>query len=523
MGTYLDTGYRDRVIEELYVNEQRIVAPSLGIDAARILAHALRARRLEQIWASVTVGLWAVGAALSGGWLTLSLVPSLMLALASRLSDRDTGASPPSQRVSAFLLRWCGRLLFAGFLVLTLAAALLSTGRTLGQAWGTLCTFALLALCAGFQRGQFSRVLAAELSPLRFPDAHGDPAEQNENFRFQRLKQRIRLEQHSPLVMYHPARPFCGAGAAHGPWALAVELSPIKGMQQRPISNRAILDKIRPFVEGLRQSPESSRYGTRDRLRRLEIDECVFLPAEGLRRRVDASYNVHAFEEHRACAVEEGGEQRRHFLRVRVAGWEEELVVTVFVRIHTQGHMLMLEVAPHTLTPIRKAFKNADRTAHGFRTNNSLGKGAWAVARVPGSAAGSLAVLGTAVVHGWRRNIGGYEHALPDGPALSVRELGSEPAGSLFQQMDVSRYLQAIQHRIVNAVQCALAESGYRTDEFAQQITHISNKAVNVSREVASTSTADDIGDGARERQDTGTLTPTMAPTIGTGGDGASG
>ncbi|MDH6217422.1 hypothetical protein M2283_004750 [Streptomyces pseudovenezuelae] len=71
------------------------------------------------------------------------------------------------------------------------------------HAWVTLGVFALIALCLHAQRTQFSRVLAAELSPQRFPDAASDPAEQAEGHRFQELKQRIRLEQHAPLVMYH--------------------------------------------------------------------------------------------------------------------------------------------------------------------------------------------------------------------------------------------------------------------------------------------------------------------------------
>lgn len=44
-GTYLDPAYRDRVIEELYVHEERFPPPSYGFDASRVLAHALRALR----------------------------------------------------------------------------------------------------------------------------------------------------------------------------------------------------------------------------------------------------------------------------------------------------------------------------------------------------------------------------------------------------------------------------------------------------------------------------------------------
>jgi hypothetical protein len=516
-GTYLDSGYRDRVIEELHLNEQRIVAPSLGFDSARVLAHALRARRHELLWAGAILGLWVVGAALTGGLLATFLGPSLSLALASWI--RGSADRPPLyRRVPAFLFRWWGRIGFAWLLVGTVMTAfggtdgdssydsygssgmygdgfsstpelsdvLLPASSDLGslvepwQAWLTLVMFGLIALCTAAQRGQFARVLAAELSPQRFPDAAGDPAEQDEGQRFQRLKDRIRLEQRAPLIMYHEGRPFCGAGAAYETWVLAVELRPDGMKKQQPLSNRTVLEKIRPLLEQLRLPSEYAGQSVRDRLRWLEIDECVFLPAEGLGRREDAPYDPQAFEAHRARAVEEGAEKRRHFLRIRVGGWEEELVVTVFVRIHTQGRMLMMEIAPHVLLPVREDFKNADRAAHRFRNNSVLGKAAWAVARVPGSVARSLVALGKGVVYAWRLLTGGYAAALPDGPALSVRELGSAPAGSLFQEMDVSRYLKSIQDRVANGVKAALADAGYQTGEFVQKIVNISNGGVNI-------------------------------------------
>ncbi|KAB1146057.1 hypothetical protein F7R91_17250 [Streptomyces luteolifulvus] len=533
-GTYLDSAYRDRVIEELHLNEQRIVAPSLGFDAARVLAHALRARRQELMWAGAILGLWVFGSALTGGMLALFVLPSLYLAVASWIRGR--GAQPLYRRVPAFLLRWWGRIMFAALLVFTVIVAfggsddsssydstydssygssydsydsglygdgftdsasasdlLFPSGDSLSdvirpwQAWVTLVMFALIALCIAAQRGQFARVLAAELSPQRFPDAAGDPAEQATGERFQRLKNRIRLEQHAPLIMYHEARPFCGAGAAYETWVLAVELRPEEMKKQQPIGNRMVLEKIRPLIEQLRLPAEYAGQLGRDRLRRLEIDECVFLPAEGLRRREEAPYHAQGFEEHRARAVEEGAEKRRHFLRIRVGGWEEELVVTVFVRIHTQGRMLMLEVAPHVLTPVREDFKNADRTAHRFRHNNVLGKGAFAAALVPSSAVRSVITLGKGLGYVWRLLTGGYAGALPDGPSVSVRELGSVPTGSLFQEMDVARYLKSVQDRVANGVRTALAESGYKTGEFVQKIVNISNGDVNIGRIEGST------------------------------------
>ncbi|WP_225836129.1 hypothetical protein [Streptomyces sp. NK08204] len=543
-GTYLDSGYRDRVIEELHLNSQRFVAPSLGFDAARVLAHALRARRQELAWSAAILGLWVVGAALTDGLLIAFLGPSLYLAIGSWIKGRNP-APPVYRRVTAFLFRWWGCLMFAALLAINVVAAFGGGGDSspsdpygdgydsydglsgdgsgplnlidillfvLGfkglsgtikpwQAWAALVVFAAIVLCTAGQRGAFARVLAAELSPQRFPDAAGDPAEQGESRRFQWLKHRIRTEQHAPLAMYHELRPFCGAGAAYPDWVLAVELKPDPLKKQQPISNRLVLEKIRPLVERLRLPAEYAGPGVRDRLRWLEIDECVFLPAEGLLRREEAPYHPQAFEEHRAHAVEEGAEKRRHFLRIRVGGWEEELVVTVFVRIHTQGRMLMLEIAPHVLLPVRADFKDADRAAHRFRHNNVLGKAVWAMARMPGSLVRSLAVLGKSVAYGCRLLTGGYTNALPDGPALSVRELGSVEAGSHFQEMDVSRYLKSIQDRVANGVRAALAESGYQTGEFVQQINNISNGGVHIGKVEGSTFA---VGDQASASSTTG-------------------
>jgi len=503
-GAYLDPAYRDRVIEELYVNEQRFVAPSLGFDAARVLAHALRARRQEVQWAWAVLGLWLVGAVLSGGRLVLFLVPSVLLAIGGWIHGGD-----PDRHLYraglAFLLRWAGGLFFL-VLMLALVAAAFGGGRIEPwRAWAVFVIFVLIAACLAGQRGRFARVLAAELSPRRFPDAVNDPAERDPSRRVQMLKHRIRTEQHAPLVMYHEARPFCGAGVASREWVLSVELKPVPSKKQQPLSNRLVLEQIRPRVERLRVPAECAGTGVRDRLRWLEIDECVFLPAEGLLRREDAPYHPQAFEEHRARAVEEGAEKRRHFLRIRVGGWEEELVVTVFVRIHTQGGMLMLEIAPHVLLPVRPDFKDADRAAHRFRHNSSLGKAVWAMSRVPGSLAGSLAALSRSGVHRWGRLTGGYAGALPDGPALSVRELGSGSGTSQFQEMDVARYLKSIQERVAHGVRAALAEAGYQTGEFIQQVYNISNGGVHIGRVQGSTFA---VGDHSAASSTTGGGTP---------------
>ncbi|MFC8510530.1 hypothetical protein ACFU3J_26655 [Streptomyces sp. NPDC057411] len=507
-GTYLDDRFRDAVIDELYVHEERVAAPSLGIDAARVLAHALRARRIELGWSAGILALWIVAFPVTKGLAMLFALPFVLLAVARWIRGR--AARPPLYRtVPALVLRWYGRLTLVQSVLLLLVLALAGEetrwellgdlgewGELLGLAlsgaaqemwgigrlevWLTLAVPLLLAWAVATQRGQFAKALTGELAKERFAHVQTDPAEQFQGVRFRRLRERIRTEQHARLVMYRSENPFCGAGEPYEPWSLSVELRPRKNLEGRepePLDNSAIMRHIVPLVEALRvPSPHGSpeiAASVRDRLRELEIDEVVFLPVDGLQARAAAPYSPEGFERHRSGAIEEGGEARRHFLRIRVGGWGEEIVTTVFVRVHTQGGMLMLEVAPHVLRPVLPLYRYADRIAHRYRHNHHFGKAVWALGQVPRSAGQALVTLGRALAHLWRQTTGGHAGALPEGPLNAVRELGSDADASLFQEMDVSRYLKSIQDRVANGVTVALRQAGYETAEFEQKIVHV--------------------------------------------------
>lgn len=582
-GVYLDDGYRDAVIDELYVHEERIAAPSYGFDAARVLAHALRARRTELAWAGGVLALWVFAVLLTGGMFVVLAGPCLMLSLAGWL--RGSSRQPPLyRRIPAFLLRWYGRILLAALLVGLLSAAfdpedaddygysgdgsgdgsgggfggydgygesspfggsdsfgaedlfgpVSGAGVApdgAGTAWGVIALFAVLTALVALQRGHFARILTGELSPQQFPNHAADPAERTTGVRFARLKQYIRVEQHAPLVMYSATQPFCGAGEPYRPWNLSVELRPRKdlegGEDNKPeaIDNAKILSRVVPLVEDLRipsahGSPQRAA-AVRDRLRELRTDECVFLPVAGLPRRDQAPYDSQGFEAHRSGSVEEGGESRRHFLRIRVGGWSEEVVVTIFVRVHTQGGMLMLEVAPHVLLPVRQLFQDADRIAHRHRNNNWFGKVVWALTHTPTSLGRALGALGRGAISGWKLLTGGNSGALPDGPALSVRELGSEWDASLFQDMDINRYLKSIQDRVTGGVRLALYEAGWQTDEFEQKIVNVGAGAVFIGSAQGS---AIGIGDGnSVNNTNTNTNTNNIGNSSSKGGGARSG
>ncbi|WP_330332129.1 hypothetical protein OHS33_22110 [Streptomyces sp. NBC_00536] len=518
-GTYLDAAYRDKVIDELYVHEERIVAPSYGFDAARVLAHALRARRAELGWAAGILGAWFVGMILTGGALLGLLVPFVLLSLSGWLRAHDNR-----------LVRFLGVVLriYTWLLLLLLVIGLIGVGLAAGNAfgplgvfgadtflsgfsgsvtgsgdpyssgydsyassassgssglgaaaalWWVLAVFLAMVALVWFQRGQAARAIAGELSPRRYADLAGDPAEAAQGVRFARIRGRVRAEQHNPLIMYNVNDPFCGAGDPYRPWHLSVELRPREDLgpdrKAVPVTNSDIVRRIVPLVQALRvPSPHGSpaaEAAVLDRMRELVVDECVFLPGGGLPHRNAVPLTPDAWAEHLGGALEEGGERRRHFLRIRVGGWDENLVVTVFVRVHTQGGMMMLEVAPHVLLPLRTVFQNADADAHRYLHNNWLGKAAWALRHTPASFVSSVAILGRGIASWWRILTGGHGGALPEGPGLSVRELASQDNGSLFHLMDLDRYLKTIQDRVVSGVTLALHEAGWHTEEFAQR------------------------------------------------------
>ncbi|MFJ6478661.1 MULTISPECIES: hypothetical protein [unclassified Streptomyces] len=516
-GSYLDAAYRDRVIQELYVHEERYVAPSYGFDASRVLAHALQARRAEAAWASAVLAVWGLGLLLAQPLMLFLLLPAAFLSGAGRIARRRKKTGRGS-RFFELLLRGCGYLLlldvglgllagaidgqtgvggtddsaltfkvmqrafelapFDTFLALPVFGAAIASD----YAWTALIVFALLTLVVGLQRGHFARVISTSLSRTRYADPNADPASGR---RFARIRDRILRTQHSRLVIYDVDDPFCGAGAPYRPWHLSVELRPrAEGVDPEPLDNERIMARIRPRLEALRVpsphgSPEAEQ-AVLDRLRELVIDECVFLPASGLPAAHEPDLSDRAFEAHRAAAVEEGGERRRHFLRVRVGGWDENLVVTVFVRVHTQGGMLMLEVAPHVLLPVRPRFQEADDVARRHLRNNPFAKTVWALKHAPRSLTKALTALAGGSRGPWQIATEGHGGALPAGPAVSVRELAAQEDASLFQLMDLDRYLKTIQDRIVGGVTLALHEAGWHTQEFAQRAVTVAEGGVYI-------------------------------------------
>lgn len=160
--------------------------------------------------------------------------------------------------------------------------------------------------------------------------------------------------------------------------------------------------------------------------------------------------------------------------------------------------MLMLEVAPHVLMPVHPLFRDADRAAHRHRNNNWFGKAVWALTRTPASLARSVVTLGRGVASGWKLLTAGNSGALAEGPAFSVRELGADEEASLFQDMDINRYLKSIEDRVNAGVRLALREASTTRPTSSSRRSSTSVRAVcsssprRTARSVSATTTTSD-------------------------------
>lgn len=491
-GTYLDDGFRDAVIEELYENPERTVAPSVGFDAVPVLVHALRARRIKTAWAWIVVALWAVGFLVAGPFFAYYLAPAVVLAISAALAGERNDPVPRrlgledrplrgARRLLSASLSVLGRILFVGYLGLAVAniasPGLVPPGGDALSSWVALGVPLGMALCAVGHRAQVNRTLSGVLSPQRFGDGRRTNAALANTPRLGTPAQLIAREQHSPLVGYGPSSAFLGFGSPYQPWTAAVELDavPRLGGSPPPLSNQALLGGIIAQVEHLRMQQAAS---PRHALARLVVDEYVFLPVDGLQRRDEWPHGAEAFDSHRTAAVEEGASRRRHYLSIQIPGAAQDCVATVFVRVHTHGGMLMVEYLPHVLHPVRPVFRAADRIA---ASRAHFPAGAWWL-RTPEFAARSVSQLLRHGASWWRSWSGIRRRELPDGPHVSVRGLAADERLSLLQEIDVQRDLQAVQTCVLRGVTSVLHAHGYETAGFEAQVSNLSHGAAYIGR-----------------------------------------
>ncbi|MFD5467696.1 hypothetical protein ACFWIQ_33505 [Kitasatospora sp. NPDC127059] len=489
-GVYFDGVFRQRVIEQLVEHEERPVAPSLGFDALQVLAHAHRSRRQEAQAALYLLVAWAgfIGFGLVGIGSEEVLLPipwfaAYMLVCGASWAEQGMpfaifilGRSVIKEATRGTLKRALLKrvLVPLGRFLLTVAYWALAVFALFrgADAWAALVFPALLVLPVQAYRAQVVSVMRRSLSRAAF--ATEPRAKLPDSAQYQRIGAAIDREQHAGMVIYDPFKPFVGAGEPYKPWSVVTELRSKAGQspQAGALTAREVIDLIRPRLEALATSAAAA---SRDRLRSIEIDEVVYMPV-GLSRS-QLEFQPAQIRQQVNGAVGEGGEARRHFLRIRVGAWDERIGISLLVRVHTQGGMLVLEVVPHVLAPVRHEFGSVDVVAAsgtGGLLRQAL-SGLFVSPAANPAAGASLIVTTVSLLRVWLTM---PDRAPLDAPAASVRELGSVSDLSLFQEMDISRYVRTLQDRIASGVEDALRQKGYETGEFQQYIINVSGGGV---------------------------------------------
>ncbi|MEU1784815.1 hypothetical protein ABZ553_02550 [Streptomyces sparsogenes] len=505
-GVYFDGKFRRNIIQELVEHEERTIAPSLGFDALPVLAHALRAHRRETQTALALLALWAAFIALGVlgiGSRTTLFVPWYLgyglICLASwaarghRSSLFTLGRSVLKEATRG---RWKAVLPILPFVLTVLYGVAVSIAWQQGlRPWAAVAFPALLTLPVWVHRLYVISVMHHQLSRDAF--ARGSHPQLPSSARYRRIGAAIAREQYSRLVIYDPFRPFVGAGDPYKPWSVVMELketaraapwqrrdadsppraeparpgTPEGGSRSAPLTGREVVELIKPQLAVLRTSAAAT---SRDRLRSLEVDELVYLPPGPQRDQLDR--DPEAIQAHLDQAVGEGAEARRHFLRVRVGAWDEQVVICMLVRVHTQGRMLVLEVAPHVLMPVRPEYKSVDVIA--AQSPYGLRDAVQALFSSPSAGFAAGVWLVQTCLSASRTWLTNPQYAPPDAPVASVRELGSAQEVSLFQEMDISRYVKTLQDRIAGGVQEALRNKGYETGDFDHYIINVGEGGV---------------------------------------------
>jgi hypothetical protein len=528
---HLDRWFRAAAIAELVENRHRIPAPSPGVDAGLVLEECLLARRwavtaacfdLAIGVAALIVSAWAVLYAI-GLLILLALVVQCVRGIASSYRLNGDSAKAALLRGALALVSGITAIVVATSLVLPRihpAAGTAGAGR--GSAGTSIFVSALVILTlwtavGAVHLGERKQRLAALLllpgGPAPLPVPGGE---------FPKLKkvfQRLHARESEAETVYGGFNAFVGSGLEQTDerWSFAVELrpdprSPHTSAEPAPLETPDLHDRIRQGLAdlargGLYPGDVLHRISVRDRLFRSGLHETGPEHWYGRFSRTDEAGHRRVLEPHAVDLLDLGAHERlRHYVEARVELWEQQVVASVFLRIHVQGRLLQMEGLPFVLPPVKAAYRRLDQVAPHEPKADTVSAVCSALIGMPGAllaavaepiAALASAYRGASRVR-WHRRMTAAGLPVDYGSTVSLRELGAEMLyQQRFQPIDVYRFYMSVRKRVATVVLEALREHGLDTSEFEQfvQSININHRIQNYDSLVAGVQAA---GPGAQ-------------------------
>jgi hypothetical protein len=534
-GAYLDEGFTNRVLKELFGQTYRAVAPSYGFDVGLVSAHCLAARHRRRVrdllLAAIGVVMLLVGAVpavLAGlGWWGVGWVVD---------SLRD---GPEGLRRAFFGITWrtvLYRLFVAwliliaatifsaivGFAILLIAAtsgsAAPASGIAANPATGASPVDALIgAVVAIFVGGAITvggwivlyaivlwdliarrRLVVRDLRKAAFQARPGCDVSLGGRLRTQ--LERVEARQLSNVTVYSGFHPFVGAGEVLADdWAFAMRLAAREGHEGavERFSVAELVDHVRSNIASMGTAENRAvRPGPRSEstLPGLAVSDHVFVSGgavQGDRRFLpDGAPSPRTslgWEEIAAIAREPRGPVR-HYCAVEVRSWEGEIVTSTFFHFSADGEKLYFECVKRVLRPIRWEYHEVDRMSTYLSLGEFLRLCAQAAVRtVPTVASSPSRVIGD-LVFDLRDDRPPRDAIVNRGARVSVRELGAEKDfvafpgrfHNYFQFLDAEKHLKIVERQVFAGIYEFLDDHGIDTSELEEQQSNITNNVLQV-------------------------------------------
>ncbi|WP_327028336.1 hypothetical protein OG989_22525 [Micromonospora sp. NBC_01740] len=520
---HTDDAFTERVLAEVFDDDLRAVAPSVGFDLGTVLRHCLSARRRRRLR---DVGLLVVGG------LAVLLAPlatvlvGVTMAVGSSLAPLRPGRNGP---VGPFL-SMIAIATVSLVLVFQLGAATPGDdpaglpGWVVGRPWlalpaGLVAYLVLVGHLLGTRRLLVTRLRRARFRPGP-PDVASLPARDAERLAA------VDRAQGGNVTVYGGYTPFVGHGTPVAGWSFALPIladahGPVGSVPTGDVSAPApftvveLIDHVRARLAAVRLGQAGDP--TPERLAGLLLEDRVFVCGDRLTG--DARLLPHrermprqrwSDDEVREVAGRPQG-AARHYLCALVPSWGGEVVASTFLHFSTDGQVLYLECARTVLEPPRQGYHDVDRLTEWLPVSQLAQVLATGTERLLPTALGAPLRLLRDLVRGAARGRRqarlrqlaredlGYDY----GAQVGVREVASGAEyHNYFQVLDAAKHLKVVERHVLAAIMDFLDARGVDTAEFRNRQTTILNQGV-IQTGGLSVVGNQAVGQGARAEQQT--------------------
>lgn len=503
VGAYLDPAFRHQVLRNVLRSRHRAVAPSYGVDIVPVIRHCLRAQRREFLQNVALVALLLVTALISLWTLVYALCFGLGWSVFFGIVRTLRGG-----RDRTALVTVAGLIVVAVVVgAFSVLSAFLSafdefqgsdfggSVESSGSSGATLFFFVFFLFWAVAWGIRFTglvvnqNTILQELSPGRFDPAAAPPEPP-------RYAERVAYlaEAQTGNVTYYASeaarRPFVGSGQAGAPMALTVPLVRRGEAPAEPLTVQALYRRMRLALVTL-ADPETP---ATERVHGLSMQSRVFVP--GLLRPDDGLLDPrtrlprhHLSRAELDRMVQYDRNRPTEYLAVRIAAWEGELEITLFVYFSIRGQTLYTEFVASVLPSIRENYHHVDRAQQldpvtyarmvriSFRNLPVLSLRAPLEVFRTGKASLLELLTGRSEVQEMRNQL-----AFDYGIRASVRELGADfEAENFFQYADTLRYVYLVESRLRDAVGEVLEDFGFANQEFLDKAAVIIDNSTRIT------------------------------------------